>query len=67
MTRTIAIALALLSVAAACATVRAPADDASVCQALNPGFPVTFSAAGDTPETIRQIRAVNARFAAACL
>lgn len=39
---------------------------AAACEALRPGFPITYSGKGDTPETIRQVRAVNARFTAAC-
>lgn len=39
---------------------------AAACEALRPGFPITYSGKGDTAETVRQVRAVNARFAAAC-
>lgn len=39
---------------------------AAACEALRPDMPIRYSSKGDTPETVRQVRAVNARFAAAC-
>jgi len=43
----------------------APADNASVCEALRPDMPVKFHAT-DSPDTIARIRRINARFSAAC-
>jgi hypothetical protein len=39
---------------------------AAACEALRPGFPITYSGKGDTAETVRQVRVVNARYAVAC-
>lgn len=39
---------------------------AAACEALRPDMPIRYSGKSDTPETVRQVRAVNARFAAAC-
>lgn len=39
---------------------------AATCEALRPDMPIRYSGKSDTPETVRQVRAVNARFAAAC-
>lgn len=39
---------------------------AAACEALRPDMPIRYSGKGDTAETVRQVRAVNARFAAAC-
>ena len=38
----------------------------AVCEALRPDMPIRYSGKGDTPDTVKQVRAVNARFAAAC-
>lgn len=39
---------------------------AAACEALRPDMPITYSSKSDTPETVKQVRAVNARFASAC-
>lgn len=39
---------------------------AAACEALRPALPISYSSKSDTAETVRQVRAVNARFAAAC-
>lgn len=39
---------------------------AAACEALRPDMPIRYSGKGDTAETVRQVRAVNARFVAAC-
>lgn len=39
---------------------------AAACEALRPDMPIRYSGKSDTAETVRQVRAVNARFAAAC-
>jgi len=38
----------------------------AVCLALQPAMPVTYSAKNDTPETVKGVRAANARYQAAC-
>lgn len=38
----------------------------ATCEALRPDMPIRYSSKGDTVETVKQVRAVNARFAAAC-
>ncbi len=39
---------------------------AAACEALRPDMPIRYSSKSDTPETVKQVRAVNARFASAC-
>lgn len=39
---------------------------AAACEALRPAFPITYSGKSDTPETVKQVRAANARFLASC-
>lgn len=39
---------------------------AAACEALRPAFPITYSGKSDTPETLKQVRAANARFLASC-
>lgn len=39
---------------------------AATCEALRPDMPIRYSSKADTPETVRQVKAVNARFSAAC-
>lgn len=39
---------------------------AAACEALRPAFPITYSSKSDTPETVKQVRAANARFLASC-
>lgn len=39
---------------------------AAACEALRPDMPIRYSSKSDTAETVRQVRAVNARFASAC-
>jgi len=38
----------------------------AVCLALQPAMPVSYSSKNDTPETVRGVRAANARYQAAC-
>jgi len=64
MTRTIWIVACSLGIAG-CSTMVAPADNASVCEALRLDMPVKFHAT-DSPDTIARIRRINARFSAAC-
>lgn len=66
MTRTISI-VSLAAVLIGCATAQvAPPDSAAVCEAMRPAFPVTYHGNTDGADTIKGIRAANARFAAAC-
>ena len=39
---------------------------AAACEALRPDMPIRYSSKSDSPETVRQVRAVNARYVAAC-
>lgn len=39
---------------------------AAACEAMRSAFPITYSGKSDTAETVRQVRAANARFVAAC-
>lgn len=39
---------------------------AAACEAMRPAMPITYSSKSDTPETVRQVRAANARFTSAC-
>ena len=71
MTRTIAtiaasLALGACASGAALPPVSAIPTTAAACEGLRPGFPITYSGKSDTAETVRQVRAVNARFAAVC-
>lgn len=38
----------------------------AVCEALRPAMPISYSGTRDTPETVKGVRAANARFSAAC-
>ena len=38
----------------------------AVCEALRPAMPISYSGTRDTPETVKEVRAANARFVAAC-
>lgn len=63
---TIALLLAACTTAPALPPVTAIPTTAAACEALRPNLPIRYSSKGDTAETVRQVRAVNARFASAC-
>lgn len=46
--------------------VTASARSPAVCEALRPAMPVSYSSRNDTPETVKGVRKINARFAGAC-
>jgi len=74
MTRTIALALASVALAGCLDDAPAPATAAppppprleAACEAMRSAFPISFASPGDTPETVRQVREANARFAVTC-
>lgn len=39
---------------------------AATCEAMRPAMPIRYSSKSDTLETVKQVREVNARYAAAC-
>lgn len=65
MTRTIWIVACSLGLIG-CSTMVAPADNASVCEALRPYMPVTYHEKADTADTVARIRRINAAFTGAC-
>ena len=71
--RTIAITIAASVLLAACSAsqdtlqpVSALPTTAAACEALRPDMPIRYSGKQDTAATVRQVRSVNARYAAAC-
>ena len=69
MIRTIVIAFSAFLVG--CAPTLAPPTGSprnnAVCEGMRPAMPIQFSASKDTPETVKQVRAANARYQAMCL
>ena len=65
-----AAALAILLALGACSQSPPPVSAAprspAVCEALRPDMPISYSSSKDTPETVKGVRAANARYSAAC-